>query len=116
MSLLSSQADMPSLTNVTLVKARAFKEKTTVHTKSISTSSLSFLDITSALQYYLEYSLSFTHQSSTNPNHTSKHTELAIHCREVEDRALFIVHTFITPESTTNPCTTSRFLTNTHSA
>ncbi|KAM7455228.1 hypothetical protein BLSTO_04018 [Blastocystis sp. subtype 1] len=46
--MLFSQVDMPNLTTVTLVKARAFKEKTTVHT----------MNITSALQYYLEYSLS----------------------------------------------------------
>ena len=41
---------------------------------------------------------------------------VAIHCRFHNGRALFIVHTFITPASTTNPCTTSRFLTNPHSA
>ena len=64
--MLFSQLDMPNLTTVTLVKARAFKEKTTVHTKSSSSSLPSFLDITSALQYYLEYSLSYTHHSSAN--------------------------------------------------
>ena len=41
---------------------------------------------------------------------------VAIHCSVNTSRAHFIVHTFITPEGTTNPCTTSRFLTNTHSA
>ena len=37
-----------------LNKGYAFDYATTVHTKSIYSSSLSFLDITSALQYYLE--------------------------------------------------------------
>ena len=44
---------MPSLTTVTLDKENAFKCKKTVHVKSPSPSSPSFLDITPALQYYL---------------------------------------------------------------
>ena len=63
---LSSQTDMPSLTTVTLRKGYAFKEKKTVHTKSPSPSSPSFLDITPALQQYLQFIVSFTHLS--NPN------------------------------------------------
>ena len=52
---------MPSLTTVSLVKEYAFSEKKTVHTKSPSPSSPSFLDITPALQQYLSSPLSFTH-------------------------------------------------------
>ena len=52
---------MPSLTTVTLNKENAFDYKKTVHTKSLSSSSPSFLDITPALQQYLKYPLSFTH-------------------------------------------------------
>ena len=59
----SSQADMPSLTTVTLNKKNAFKYKKTVHTKSPSSSSPSFLDITPALQQYLQFIVSFTHHS-----------------------------------------------------
>ena len=62
---LSSQIDMPSLSTVTLHKD-AFSYKKTVHTKSPSSSSLSFLDITPALQQYLQFIVSFTHLS--NPN------------------------------------------------
>ena len=51
---------MPSLTTVTLVKGVAFSEKKSVHTRSPSPSSLSFLDITYALQRYLSFPLSFT--------------------------------------------------------
>ena len=58
---LSSQADMPSLTTVTLNRRYAFKYKKTVHIKSSSSSSPSFLDITPALQQYLSFPLSFTH-------------------------------------------------------
>ena len=55
---------MPSLTTVTLDKGRAFKYKKTIHTKSSSPSSSSFLDITPALQQYLSSPLSFTHSAS----------------------------------------------------
>ena len=54
---------MPSLTTVTLTKGRAFKYKKTVHTKSLSSSSPSFLDITPALQQYLQFIVSSTHVS-----------------------------------------------------
>ena len=57
---LSSQADMPSLITVALVKGRAFRRKKTIHTKSFSSSFTSFLDITPDLQYYLSL-LSFTY-------------------------------------------------------
>ena len=60
---LSSQTDMPSLTTVALNKYVAFHYKKTVHTKSPSPSSPSFLDITPALQKYLFFPLSFTHAS-----------------------------------------------------
>ena len=62
----SSPTDMPSLTTVTLDRERAFKEKKTLHTKSSSSSSSSFLDITPALQYYLQFIVSFTHHSHPN--------------------------------------------------
>ena len=52
---------MPSLTTVTLLKGIAFKEKRTINTKSSSSSSPSFLDITPALQRYLSFPLSFTY-------------------------------------------------------
>lgn len=55
---------MPSLTTVTLSKRLAFLKKKTVHTKSPSPSSPSFLDITPALQRYLSFPLSFKHKSS----------------------------------------------------
>ena len=54
---------MPSLTTVTLFKRYAFKCKKTIHTKSVSSSFPSFLDITPALQQYLSFPLSFTHDS-----------------------------------------------------
>ena len=62
---------MPSLTTVALDKSNAFKHKKTVHTKSIYSSSPSFLDITPALQYYLSFPLSFTH---SHQFHTPKQT------------------------------------------
>ena len=58
---LSSPTDIPSLTTITL--PYAFKRRKTIHTKSSSSSSPSFLDITPALQQYLKYPLSFTHDS-----------------------------------------------------
>ena len=82
---LFSQTDMPSLTTVTLNKENAFKEKKTVHTKSSSSSSPSFLDITPALQQYVKYPLSFTHDSpsilsirvihTSQPSLSSHHTD-----------------------------------------
>ena len=62
-STLPSQTDMPSLTTVTLNKENAFDYKKTVHTKSLSSSSPSFLDITPALQQYLSFPLTSTHDS-----------------------------------------------------
>ena len=61
---LSSLADMPSLTTVALNEYIAFSWKQTIHTKSSSLFSSSFLDITSALSYFLSFPLSFTHFSS----------------------------------------------------
>ena len=63
---LPLQTDISSLTTVDLDKGRAFREKKTVHTKSASPSPPSFLDITPALQQYLQFIVSFTHLS--NPN------------------------------------------------
>ena len=60
---LSSQTDMPSLTTVTLNKGRVFNYKKTVHNKSPSPSPPSFLDITPALQQYLQFIVSFTRLS-----------------------------------------------------
>ncbi len=51
---------MPSLTTVRLNRNGAFNHKRTIHTKSPSPSSLSFLDITPALQQYLQFIVSFT--------------------------------------------------------
>ena len=56
---------MPSLTTVTLSKEHAFEKKKTIHTNSPSPSPPSFLDITPALQQYLSFPLSFTHDSSS---------------------------------------------------
>ena len=50
---LSSQTDIPSLTTVTLNIDDAFSEKKAIHARSSSSSSPSFLDITSALMLYL---------------------------------------------------------------
>ena len=61
---LSSHADIPSLTTVALSGGFAFTELITVYTKSSSTSARSFLDITSALQEYVLFIVSFTHYSS----------------------------------------------------
>ena len=58
---LSSPTDLPSLTNVTLKRFNTGWRKITVHTKSLSSSSPSFLDITPALQRYIRFPLSFTH-------------------------------------------------------
>ena len=55
---------MPSLTTVTLNKARAFLCKETVHTKSVSPSSPLSLDISPALSSYLSFPPSFIHTSS----------------------------------------------------
>ena len=78
---LSSPTDMPSLTTVTL--PHAFKRRKTVHTKSPSSSSPSFLDITPALQHYLSFPLSFTHDSASILSkrliHTSHHSPSSHH-------------------------------------
>ncbi len=65
----TSQADMLSLHTVVLNKQYAFDYATTINAKSSSSSPPSFLDITSALQYYLECSFSFTHHYSSNICH-----------------------------------------------
>ena len=87
----SSQTDMPSLTIVTLDKEHAFKEKKTVHTKSFSSSSSSFLDITPALQEYLSSPLSFNHH----------YPHIHIHSLSHKDETHF------TSTSTTNTNTTT---------
>ena len=51
---------MPSLSTVRLKRDEAFKFKKTIHTKSSSPSPPSFLDITPALQQYLQFIVSFT--------------------------------------------------------
>ena len=63
---LSSQTDMPSLTTVTLNDFFAFSEKKTVHTRSSSSSSPSFLDITPALRQYFLFIVSLTHHFHPN--------------------------------------------------
>ena len=75
---LLSQTDIPSLITATLSKAYAFSEKKTIHTNSISSSSLSFLDITPALQQYLQFIVSFTILSHPNTKSPfSLHTTVA---------------------------------------
>ena len=69
---------MPSLTTVTLKKRSALRHKESVHTKSSSSSSPSFLDITPALQYYLQFIVSFTRHSHPNTKSPfSLHTTIA---------------------------------------
>ena len=57
----SSSTDIPSLTTVTLEYYYVFANKKTVHTNSSSSSSPSFLDITSALMLYLSEGESTPH-------------------------------------------------------
>ena len=64
---LTSQTGMPSLTTVTLVTAYAFYRKKTIHTKSSSSSSPSFLDISPALQSYFGFIVSSTRNSTPIP-------------------------------------------------
>ena len=64
--ILSSQTDMPSLTTVTLHKRWAFYKRKTVNTESSSSFPPSFLDITPALQEYLQFIVSFTRLSHPN--------------------------------------------------
>ena len=71
---LSSQIDMPSLTAVTF--PHAFECRRTVHIKSICISSPSFLDITPALQQYLSFPLSSTHDSVSILSKRIIHTSL----------------------------------------
>ena len=60
---------MPSLTTVSLVKNCAFTFwLRDVLVESASSSPPSFLDITPALQQYLSFPLSFTHQSQSQQN------------------------------------------------
>ena len=73
---LSSPTDIPSLTTVTLTKGWAFYYKKNTHTKSISPSSPSFLDITPALQQYLSFPLSSTHDSPSILSKRVIHTSL----------------------------------------
>ena len=61
---ITSQIVIPSLTIVVLDKERAFKYRKTIHAKSTSSPSFSFLDITSALQQYLQFIVSSTRNSS----------------------------------------------------
>ena len=71
---------MPALTTVTLDMNYAFYHKRTVHTKSSSPSSPSLLDITSALQEYLQFIVSFTHYSfSIHNSRSSIHPHNTIH-------------------------------------
>ena len=64
--ILSSLVDIPSLITVRLNKKGTFKEKKPVHTRSSSSSTPSFLDITPALQQYLQFIVSFTRYSHLN--------------------------------------------------
>ena len=86
---------MPSLTTVTLNKELAFKYKKTIHTKSSSPSPPSFLDITPALQEYLQFIVSFTfssqhqiavftsHNNSSFPSSLSLFLWNSISCHQV---------------------------------
>ena len=65
---ISSQTDMPSLTTVTLHKRWAFYKRKTVNTESSSSFPPSFLDITPALQEYLQFIVSFTLSFIPTPN------------------------------------------------
>ena len=92
---LSSQTDIPSLTTVTLDKELAFNYKKTIHTKSSSPSPPSFLDITPALQEYLQFIVSFTfssqhqiavftsHNNSSFPSSLSLYLWYSISCHQV---------------------------------
>ena len=71
---LSSPTDIPSLTTITL--PYAFKRRKNIHTKSSSSSSPSFLDITPALQQFLKYPLSSTHDSPSILSKWVIHTSL----------------------------------------
>ena len=71
---LFSQADIPSLTNVYLDRGYAFRDKCIIHTKSLSSSPPSFLDITPTLKRYLPFPLSFTHSSPLNTQTPTNHT------------------------------------------
>ena len=70
----SSSTDIPSLTTVTLDDDYVFAIKETVHTNSSSSSSPSFIDITPALQHYLQFIVYFTHNSSITPKRTQTHS------------------------------------------
>ena len=70
--ILSSQSDIPSLTNVTLERRTAFRQLSkSVHTKSSCSSFYSFLDITYALWRYLSFPLSFIYFSSIPHSYTN---------------------------------------------
>lgn len=73
--ILFSLIDMLSLTTVTLCKKLAFYYKKAVHTKSSPSSPSSSLDITPALQEYLQFVVSFTfstqHQIAVFTSHNN---------------------------------------------
>ena len=74
-----SQTDMLSLTTVILDKKWAFYKMSSVNSKSPSSSSPSFLDITPALQQYLQFIVSFTrhfHPNAKSP--FSLHTAITL--------------------------------------
>ena len=87
----SSQIDMPSLKIVALDKEYAFTKKKTIHTKSSSSSSLSFLDITSALLYYIRF-IVFSHITSicVNSNHHLSITRF--HSNQYTSRSIYLNH------------------------
>ena len=70
----SSHTDIPSLTTVSPSMQYAFQCKKTVHINSSSSSSPSFIDITPALQHYLQFIVSFTYNSSIILKKTQTHS------------------------------------------
>ena len=108
---LSSQTDMPSLTTVTLDRC-AFSKKKTVHTKSSSSFSPSFLDITPALQQYLSFPVSFTHHSQASftpltlssflPYSISHRRESQNTCQPTNTQRIPLLHTTILKVQHTN--------------
>ena len=95
---LSSQTDMPSLTTVRLVKEYAFKFKKTIHTRSSSSSSPSFLDITYALQKYLQFIVSFTFPSQHQIAVFTSHNNSSLPCSLplfLWHSILYLMHSFM---------------------
>ena len=109
---LSSQTDMPSLSTVTLDKIWAFYYKKTPNTKSSPSSSPSFLDITSALREYLNYPLSFTHDSASILSKRLIHTSLPslsshhTHPQFPVDECMRMCHSITSPDLAPLPSTT----------